>query len=98
MAADTSRGAAELLAVYHAKRAAAIRQLWAGLHDETCVRYGHGPLTSGIGNATGAPDMIRAELRNLAFAENDANDQSLGWWRLAGRKISTWRRLRDSLT
>ena len=92
-----NRAAAELLAAYHAKRAAAFRKLWACLHDETCVRYGHGPLTSGIGNATEAPAMIRAELRSLACAENDASDQSLAWWRLAGRKVSTWRRYRDSL-
>jgi hypothetical protein len=97
MPSNSSRTAAELLAMYHAKRAAAIRRLWAGLHDEACVRYGSGPLTSGIGNATDAPEIIRMELRNLARAENDANDQSLGWWKLSGRKTSTWRRYRDSL-
>lgn len=97
MPSNNSRTAAELLAAYHAKRAAAIRKLWAGLHGEACVRYGSGPLTSGIGDATDAPEVIRAELRSLARAENDASDQSLGWWKLSGRKTSTWRRYRDSL-
>ncbi len=66
MPSNNSRTAAELLAAYHAKRAAAIRKLWAGLHDEACVRYGSGPLTSGIGNATAAPEIVRAENVDMA--------------------------------
>jgi hypothetical protein len=87
----------ELLAIHHAKRAVTCRKLWADLHYETCVRYGKGPLTSGIGNATGAPNDIKEVLRELSREETYQDDESLRHWRASGRKLATWRKYRDSL-
>lgn len=87
----------ELMAVHYAKSAQAYLSLWLDLHNETCVRYGSGPLTSGIGHATAAPEVIKMALRNLAQSEAQAGDMSLQCWRRAGRKIATWRKYCDSL-
>ena len=64
----------ELLAVHWLAELVALCRLWRELHDETCVRYGHGPLTSGIGNATAAPDEIKVVLRDLSRRQARALD------------------------
>ena len=87
----------ELLSVHYAKSSVAIVRLWGELHDETCTRYGSGPLTSGIGNATAAPDEIKDVLRQLSRNAARASNISLRYWRAAGRKLSTWCKYRDSL-
>lgn len=77
--------------------AAAIRneKAWAKLHAELIAKYGRGPLTSGIGNATHAPAIEKDMLRNMSRNCDLCLDISLEVWRAAGRRAHTWRRLRD---
>lgn len=56
---------------------------------------GDGILISGIGRSH-FPASVKVILRRLAQAPGALADASLSDWRAAGRRLHTWRRLRDS--
>lgn len=56
----------------------------------------HGSLISGCVRGH-FPAATKNELRDLARAARESFDRSLAHWRAAGRRVETWRRLRDSL-
>lgn len=75
----------------------ALRDSWSTAERMACERFGKGPLTSGLGNASLADDATKDHLRQLLHAAQDAESESLRIWRRARGHSATWRRFRNVL-
>jgi hypothetical protein len=92
MGRDEHRKAARAL-LY---KAATTKAAYSAFADECLGTFGdHGPLISGV-LRDHFPPAAKDRLRALARGFADCYSASLAHWQASGRRVHTWRRLRDT--